>query len=100
VGLRVAGLAGYAMEAPTSSHLPNGTNGTASGVQVEEPELADVAKLLTELEGADLAARGVEGKLDNVIAQLDDLLGALEGAAGQTESLESPGQKGTGNLKP
>ncbi|KAF9516563.1 hypothetical protein BS47DRAFT_1340694 [Hydnum rufescens UP504] len=88
------------MDAPTSPHSPNETNGTASGFQVEELELADVAKLLRELEGADLAARGVEGKLDNVIARLDDLLGSLEGAAGQTESLESPGQKETDNLKP
>ncbi|KAF8600915.1 hypothetical protein BDV93DRAFT_559008 [Ceratobasidium sp. AG-I] len=46
----------------------------------EEMNERDLAQLLKELEAADNVADGVESKLDNLLKNLEGMLGGLEGA--------------------
>ncbi|KAG8735561.1 hypothetical protein FRC10_010402 [Ceratobasidium sp. 414] len=64
----------------------------------EEPSERDLAQLLRELEAADTVADGVESKLDELLKNLEGMLGGLQGAGGQMSEVESPSDQ-TSNEK-
>ncbi|KDQ18156.1 hypothetical protein BOTBODRAFT_185527 [Botryobasidium botryosum FD-172 SS1] len=63
---------------------------------LDESELSDegLAKLLEELEAAEIVAQGVEGRLDGLLDSLEGMLNGLEGsqvdAVGAPPAKESP----------
>jgi hypothetical protein len=62
--------------------LLSGLLSSASTNEDESPE--GIAELLGQLETANGIAMGVEGKLDDIIGHLDDLLSALEVPVGNS----------------